>query len=1357
MNSLAFSICWCVLQVTAVSLLSAGAYLLLKRFAPRTRGLVPLTSLASVVLLTALLLSPWPRWSGTHYLSSQLSAIGSQLSAFSVQQEESLPTVVRFDSVGSQHLVIDAGAIEGRPEVAAAGGTVTTHNQNDLESAERSLAANDPAETSNSQSKEKLTSTMGSIAAVESPAIEDFPVAVEDSSRPSAPRGNEDGVVMSRDAEHSDFNDQGTSVGGLMFPVHRMDESQATVHWPLFVLALFVVSLTVGFVRLLIGLAFVRTQRRGAQPIEEPALLDLVGILCDQAGGTRWVDVRESPQLSTAATIGWRRPVILLPSDWRNWSDDERRAVLAHEIAHIKHRDFPAWLAAQFGLSLHFYHPLVHWLVSRLRLEQELAADALAAPLAGGRALYLNTLAAMTLRQADRPADWPARPFLPTRGTLLRRIEMLKNTSELPSIVSRPVRIAVIAVVFCAGVAAAGLRPGSDELGTIDTAPVVSGSSDLNTAAFPKPTAPPSDRRQVVGLEGTASDASEAAFVENDALASGGRQSPVEGAKGAFAEGPTVRKADDAGGKEASAASQSERAESARHRAEKYLSRFYAGSKSQAPNDPQFPEFKPSTPDDEQYVKQTRENFEKIAAALRKYRAVHGQLPPPVVSRGRQTHSWRVAILPFFEGTDGLELYEQYKFDEQWDGPNNKKLLDKMPAVYRSPLDQSGSNTASYFAVTGPLLESRQESSGLMFGRRRTEDDDDQERRIAELAAPSEFKKNRGKDDRSSATIPKLIILEAKRSTPWTKPNEIYFDPEGPIEQLNGYHEQVLPMLTGEGTIRFLPRSLDRAQIIGALAGAKVETASATADRPAPSTSETKSNSTSAKPATGTFQGRVVFEGTPPVLQPLFKAGDTTVRDSAVVAAQDMPDERLVVGKDKGVANVFVYINKLPEGISIHPPLVGELRLSFQSKLGRFMPHALIMRPAASVIVLSNDEPIAMNVHTYPRRNMERNQMLAARDHSGVELVYTRSESEPIEVKSDLHPWMHAYHLPLDHPFAAVTNADGKFTIEGLPPGSYKFQVWHEACDGRFLAKDLAVEIKAGETTQLAIKYPAEKLVIANTEPGRTGKIMFGRGAKSDAGVVGEIVLDADKVLAQAKPAADEETPEQHRSRVNLKRLLLAMHNYHDVHNHFPPAVAIGPDGKTPHSWRVELLPYIERMDGNKLGAGTYKDIYDAYKFDEPWDGPNNKKLIEKMPDVFRAPGDEPKSTTTSYFAVTSRYWEDLIRDRDKEGKPNTAATLFDGLAGRHMKDISDGTSYTIMLVESKLIREVPVSVPWTKPDDVVYEAEKPVPAIGGIHKEGYFAGFADGSPHWIPSGIDEKTQRGLFTRAGGEGVKRPE
>ena len=114
------------------------------------------------------------------------------------------------------------------------------------------------------------------------------------------------------------------------------------------------------------------------------ALIDTVEILRAEMNCLKHVEVRTSADLATPATIGWKRLLILLPEDWRTWTDDERRAVLAHELAHVCRGDFFTGLLAQLSLALQFYHPLAHWLAARLRLEQELAADAWSARLSGG-------------------------------------------------------------------------------------------------------------------------------------------------------------------------------------------------------------------------------------------------------------------------------------------------------------------------------------------------------------------------------------------------------------------------------------------------------------------------------------------------------------------------------------------------------------------------------------------------------------------------------------------------------------------------------------------------------------------------------------------------------------------------------------------------------------------------------------------------------------------------------------------------------------------------------------------------------------------------------------------------------------
>ncbi len=87
-----------------------------------------------------------------------------------------------------------------------------------------------------------------------------------------------------------------------------------------------------GLARLGAGLFEVERLRTRSYPVNDPGLDDLIQVLRAELSCTRPVEMRESSDLTTPATIGWRRPVLLLPFDWRDWDEDERRAVLAHEL-----------------------------------------------------------------------------------------------------------------------------------------------------------------------------------------------------------------------------------------------------------------------------------------------------------------------------------------------------------------------------------------------------------------------------------------------------------------------------------------------------------------------------------------------------------------------------------------------------------------------------------------------------------------------------------------------------------------------------------------------------------------------------------------------------------------------------------------------------------------------------------------------------------------------------------------------------------------------------------------------------------------------------------------------------------------
>ena len=218
-----------------------------------------------------------------------------------------------------------------------------------------------------------------------------------------------------------------------------------------------------GLLQLAGGLLSVRSYRRRSQPLVDAKLQELADCLQAELSLTRKIELRQSEHLATAATIGWLRPVILLPPTWREWSDDQRRAVLGHELAHVARGDFLTCVLAQISVAVHFYHPLIHWLAARLRLEQELAADATAAALAGGRKIYLQSLAELALHTSERSLGWPAHTFLPTQGTFLRRIEMLRDSKAALAATSRPVRLRrwiAVGLLVIGAAAIAGLRGG---------------------------------------------------------------------------------------------------------------------------------------------------------------------------------------------------------------------------------------------------------------------------------------------------------------------------------------------------------------------------------------------------------------------------------------------------------------------------------------------------------------------------------------------------------------------------------------------------------------------------------------------------------------------------------------------------------------------------------------------------------------------------------------------------------------------------------------------------------------------------------------------------------------------------------
>lgn len=227
----------------------------------------------------------------------------------------------------------------------------------------------------------------------------------------------------------------------------------------------------------------------------------------------------------------------------------------------------------------------------------------------------------------------------------------------------------------------------------------------------------------------------------------------------------------------------------------------------------------------------------------------------------------------------------------------------------------------------------------------------------------------------------------------------------------------------------------------------------------------------------GTLKGRFVFGGDAPVAAEL-KAD----KDVEVCGKHKLLAEELVVGADKGVANVVVFVRD--KGVKVHPDFAGPGdKVVLDNKDCRFDPHVAVVR-TGQTLVIKNSDTVGHNSNVATIKNSPSNNLIPAGGEAPV--TFSSEEAIPAQVTCNIHPWMKSWLVIRPNPYAAVSKADGTFELKNVPAGGeLELQIWHE---------------KAGYVGEVTIAGKAEKIA-----KGRK-KVKVAAGDND----LGEMVLDAN-------------------------------------------------------------------------------------------------------------------------------------------------------------------------------------------------------------------------------------------------------